>query len=130
MTEILKIDPTLTPSDTTKEKIKSKEKLIEFMKGHCVQRHYMFSVKKCDQLQCQICDVPRLPPSIFNELHNLPDPVPKGEHYVPFGDLYGTNKTEEHRPSLKEVKVTSHGMPFSPTAQFAKNTDDTSLLRM
>ena len=119
-TEILKIDPTLTPSDTTKEKIKSKEKLIEFMKGHCVQRHYMFSLKKCDQLQCQICDVPRLPPSIVNELHNLPDPVPKGEQYVPFRDLYGTNTTEEHRPSLKEVKVTSHGMPFSPTAQFAK----------
>ena len=57
-TEILKIDPMLTPSDTTKEKIKSKEKLIEFMKDRCVQRHYMFSVNKCDQLQCQICDVP------------------------------------------------------------------------
>ena len=82
----------------------------------------MFSVKKCDNLECGICDFPRLPPSVFNELHNLPDPVPKGEHYEPFSDLYGKVTTEQHRPSLKEAQSKSHGMPFTPTAQYAKNT--------
>lgn len=82
----------------------------------------MFSIKKCDQLECEVCDFPRLPPSIFNDLHHLPDPTPDSDHFFSFDALYGTETTEIHRPSLKEVEGKSHGMSFSPTAQYAKNT--------
>ena len=119
--EILKVDQSLTTSDTTKLKIRTKEQFKSFLLSHCCQRHYMFSVKKCEDLECLVCEFPRLPPNIFQTLHHLPDPVPVGEHYKSFDELYGTNTTEEHRPSLKESKVKSHGMPFSPTAQYAKN---------
>ena len=36
-------------------------------------------------------------------LHWLPDPVPDntGEHFKTFSELWGTETTEEHRPSLK-----------------------------
>ena len=120
--EILRIEPSLTPTDTTKEKISKKHNLLEFIKHHCVQRHYMFSIKKCERLECETCSFPQLPPSLFSNLHHLPDPVPNGEHYKSFDDLFGTSTTEQYRPSMKEVENKHHGMPFSPSTQFAKTT--------
>ena len=81
----------------------------------------MFSVKKFENLDCTVCYFPRLP-HLFQDLHHLRDPVPMGEHIKSFDDLYGTETTEEYWPSLKEAKVKTHGMPFPPTSQYAKNT--------
>ena len=59
---------------------------------------------------------------VFKELHHLPDPVPCGDHFKEFESVYGTETSEEHRPSLKNTtKIKGHGMPFSPTTQTAKN---------
>jgi hypothetical protein len=49
----------------------------------------MFSILKCQSPDCQICEVPRLPPDIFKQIHHLPDPVPSGERYKSFTELYG-----------------------------------------
>ena len=120
---ILTVDNTITPETTTKDKMSSVEKYHDFLKQHCKVRHYMFSVKKCNRPSC-ICKPPRLPMEVFINLHHLPDPIPDGDHYKDFDQLYGKGETtEEHRPSLKEPGKTSSGIPFTPTAQFSKNVD-------
>ena len=69
-------------------------------------------------------------PEDFEQLHHLPDPVPGEDmHYKSFEDLYGTQTTEVHRPSIKDakskgkMKITraKHTMPFCPSAARAKN---------
>ena len=44
--EILKVDQTLTTSDTTKLKISTKEQFKSFLVSHCCQQHYMFPSKR------------------------------------------------------------------------------------
>lgn len=118
---ILAVDDTVTPETTTKAGIQNKEKFQDFLQRHCKVRHYMFSVKKCNSTSC-ICKPPRLPRPIFDSLHHLPDPVPDSDHYKDFEHVYGKGETtEEHRPSLKEAEKKGSGIPFTPTAQFAKN---------
>ena len=119
--ELSKIDPTVDKTDTTAKKLDKHPVMMEFLKSHCVQRNYMFSVKKCGKAQCLVCDVPRLPPDVFSKLHHLPNPIPDGEHYKKFSDVYGTSTTEVHMPSLKEKIAKGHGMAFSPTGQTANN---------
>ena len=82
----------------------------------------MFSVKKC--LDCQVSNPPRLPMVVFRQLHDLPDPLPHGEHYDDFDSVYETETTEVHRPSLSFQKLyKGHGMPLDPSAQTAKNAN-------
>ena len=57
-TEMLKVDATLSPDDTTKVKAEKKADFQSFLATHCVQRQYMFSVKKCDQTKCIVCKPP------------------------------------------------------------------------
>ena len=82
----------------------------------------MFSVKKCGLTECFICGVPRLPPDVFEKLSHLPDPIPEGDHYKKFDDVYGTPTTEMYMPSLKEKIAKGHGLDYSPTGQTAKCT--------
>ena len=62
---------------------------------------------------------------IFEKISHLPDPLPvtNQDHYKSFSESYAKPTTEEHRPSLKEGKKKDHGMPFSPSSQYATNTD-------
>lgn len=81
----------------------------------------MFSVQKCVDQSCTHCKPPRLPPDVFQSLHPIPDPVPQGDRYKDFTTLYGTETSEQHRPSITSSLAKSHGMPFPPSAQYAKN---------
>ncbi len=93
------------------------------MEHCCYQRKYVFGIKKCGKQNCNICRPPRLAEEVFKELHHLPDPVPENSlHYKSFSDLYGTLTTEQHRPTLKNKNASSssHGIPFSPNAQTAR----------
>ena len=56
-------------------------------------------------------------------MHHLPDLIPKlyCGSYKTFEELYGTETTEEFRPSIKKLTKESQGMGFSPSAQHAKN---------
>ena len=75
----------------------------------------MFSIKKCGEEHCNICQELQLPPDVFSSLPHLPDPIPNGEHYKDFDTSYGTVTTEEHLPSLNEKMKKGHSMPYSPT---------------
>ena len=46
--ELRVIDATITRDDTTQIKLKNKSALMNFMWTHCLERHYMFSVKNVD----------------------------------------------------------------------------------
>ena len=119
---ILQVDSTLTKSDTRAPILKQKHGLRSFLEHCCIQRHYMFSIKKCGKADCCICTPVRLPSSVFEQSHFIPDPVSDSgkEHYLPFSELYETQTTEKHRPSLQEKSTSgSHGIPFNPTSQHA-----------
>ena len=131
---VLLIDDSLMPSDTTESLVKHKKKYKEFIASHCCERKYMFSVRKCGKPGC--CKPPRLPYAVFGSLHHLPDPIPGEEdHFQPFEDLYGKDNNvtpDKFCPSvkkggsqnkLKRATDGTHGMPFSPTAHMAKNVD-------
>lgn len=47
-----------------------------------LDRHYMFSIKKCKDVQCKFHLPPMLPDELFDSLHHLPDPIPSGERYT------------------------------------------------
>ena len=82
----------------------------------------MFSVKKCGNKLCTVCKPPRLPADVFNSWNYLPDPVPTRDRYQDFNTLYGQPTFEKHCPSLSGPKSCgNHGMPFAPSAQYAKN---------
>ncbi len=128
-----KVDATLSPTETTKKANAQKQDFQNFLNTHCRIRHYMFSIKKCGQAECRVCQPRRLPEHIFSELDHLPDPMlESSEKYKDFADVYGTVTTEEFRPSLgaagvqgnsepKEAKNKKTGMPFGPNAQTASN---------
>ena len=121
--ELTRVDASVERGDTTKAKIKPESELLKFFETHCVQRHYMFSVKKYGEGSCNVCKEPRLPADVFSTLSHLPDPIPNGEHYKDFDSVYGTTTTEENLPSLSEKSKKGHGMTYSPAAQTAKNAN-------
>ena len=43
---MIKVDSTLGKDDTSAQKVKNKDKLLNFLETHCLRRNYMFSVKK------------------------------------------------------------------------------------
>lgn len=124
---LLKIEPLLTRGDTNASVIPLRRSLKQFLNHCCVDRRYFFSIKKCGSDTCSICCPPWLPADVFTTLHHLPDPVPDstGEHYKDFADIYGSDTNEKHRPSLADSSRKPHGIPFQPSAQYAKNVNET-----
>ena len=117
--EITKIDQSLSPSDSTTAAITKKDVFMNFYQTHCKSRHYLFSVKKGSDINCQF----HLPTRMdnFETLEHLPDPIPNGEHYEPFENVYGNETSEKHCPSLNEKIKKDKNIPFNPTKQTALN---------
>ena len=113
------IDDSMDPKNTQKQSAMKQKVFQEFYEAHCRSRHYMFSIMKCGKPSCTVCKPPRLPSEVFGDLHHLPDPVPLGERYQDFSTGYGQPTSEKYRPSLAGPSG-HHGMPFPPSAQYAK----------
>ncbi|XP_071947398.1 uncharacterized protein [Antedon mediterranea] len=118
---VLQVDDSLTPEVKTQQHLKNQEQLKQFIDNHCQIRNYMFSILKCTSPECGVCKPPRLPIKVFSEVHHLPDPMPDGDKYYSFEELYGKKTTEHYRPSFTVTRATGHGCPFNPSAQTAKN---------
>ena len=106
------IDPAfdLGPTDKIK-RVNLPPGIQAFLKHCCYERHYSFEIRKCGDVNCKLCKPPRLPPEIFKKLHSLPN--------KPFGEVFGKETSEEHRPSLN--KITSKRLPFYPSIQHVLN---------
>lgn len=92
----------IDPLHTTQTDLRSKAKLHDFLAKHYRLCHYMFSFKKCGLASCSVCNAPRLPEEVFNDLCHLPS---DGEKYKSLNDVNKTNTTEEFRPSLKYLQI-------------------------
>ncbi|CAC5393465.1 unnamed protein product [Mytilus coruscus] len=61
---------------------------------------------------------------MFESLYHLPDPEPLNcDKYKSFDQLYGKPTSEKYRPSLTGKPSSEHGLPFSPSSQYAKNVE-------
>lgn len=107
-----------------KSDLKQAPKVKEFL-SHCTrERHYFFEIKKCGEEQCTVCKSVRLSKEVFEQIKPFPDPVPGEEdHYVPFNEVYGSQTSEEHRPSMKKRSQKQHTLPFHGKLQHVKNAD-------
>ena len=116
-------EPNMQPTDRQRFVLKSRPSFERFLSHCCHIRHYTFSIKKCGDGSCTICRPPRLPAEVFRDVHFLPHPEPdtSKEHYKPFEQLYGTSTSERFCPSLGMRGNSGHGLPFSPSAQTARN---------
>lgn len=55
---LFQIDDSLIMDDRTKQHIKHKQPLQDFLASHCLSRQYIFSILKCGQPTCPVCHVP------------------------------------------------------------------------
>ncbi|CAC5399985.1 unnamed protein product [Mytilus coruscus] len=102
------------------------EMTCAFMDQCTRNRAYFFCIKKCGDADCNICAPPRLPPDMFAKLHVLPDPFSgEDQHYKTFQEVYGTDTTEEHKPSSVTKTQTGHQIPCSPSAKTANTVQMT-----
>ena len=125
MERIAVSDSTLTSGENvTKSTLQTKPALKEFLAHCCVQRKYMFQVKKCGSLTCSMCKPPQLPAEVFNRLKYMPDPVPGEEgHYKPFTEVYGTSTTEQYVPSMMRKTQRKKTLPFASNLRHVRNVD-------
>ena len=75
--------------------------LRKFFNHCCHARHYTFSVLKCGDSLCALCQPIKLTPDVFNTLKHLPDPTMQDDgHYRHFKELDVTCKTLELKMCL------------------------------
>ena len=101
--EVQRVDASLSPSDTTAEKVKDKADFKSFLAKHMVERHYFLSLKKCGEASCSTCQPITLPEEEAKRLFHFPDPLLRknSDHFQDFASVYGKPTTEKDRPSLK-----------------------------
>lgn len=68
------IDPSLKRTMTTSNSLKKQQLYNNFLKSHCQIRTYTFQIKKCMNIECEICQPIRMPLDEFENLFFLPDP--------------------------------------------------------
>ena len=121
---IKSIDSEVCLDGITKACMKNYEGIQKFFDHCCQVRHYSFCIKKCGQNDCDICKPIRLPREVFDQISFLPDPVPQDDgHYKKFKDVFGTETTEDHRPSLQKRHYREKSVPFPVSVQHARNTN-------
>ncbi len=77
---LLQIEPSLTPEDTARDKVKDKNELHSFFSHCCQMRNYSFCIRKCGKDDCSICRPVR---TKFEQLRFLPDPIMQEDgHYL------------------------------------------------
>ena len=123
------IQPDIDPATISKTSLPKFSGLQNFLDHCCRSRHYSFSILKCGFSDCAICKPLRLPKEIFDTLHHIPDPIRDGDVYKPFSELYGTETTENDRPSPKSsAEKRGHGMPFNRTMSNLRQSIQVSML--
>ena len=126
---IMVIDDTLTEHGVFRQETMTHHKrVMEFISHCCQSSHYTFDILKCGNVSCTLCSPVRLPQYVFKALHHIPHPTPGNDgHYLPFSEVFGTNTSEEHRPSFKKnpsiiSKRVKRKLPFYASVQHVKNS--------
>ena len=90
----------------------------EFLRTHCVRRTFSSQVTKCSDNDCVFHTPLRSGP-----IADFPDPIPFTDDDGVERYKEGVDAEEKSLPSkLLDVTKQHHGLPFSPSAQTARNT--------
>ena len=120
---IIAMDATLEEGGRyVKSNIGEHTDISEFIHHCCRMGHYTFDILKCGQETCKLCKPIRLPREVFDRIKHLPFPVPGEDgHYKAFSDVFGSDASEEFRPSQKKViKTRARTLPFYASVQHIK----------
>lgn len=100
-----------------KAKVADFPKFKHFLETHTSFRSYSFHIFKCEDLSCLFHKPLR------GELpERFPDPVPTTSEDGDVKYSEGSDPKEKHLPSkIEDISKQSHEIPFTPTAQTAKN---------
>ena len=61
------------------------------------------------------------------DIKPFPDPLPGSDgHYLSFSDVYGSQTSEEHRPTLRKKSSKQKTLPFHGKLQHVKNANITT----
>ena len=132
-TSVIAIDSSLKENIQYTKKTFETEHIVvaEFITHCCCASQYSFDILKCGNSSCNLCKPVRLPIESFSKLKHLPHPMPGDDgHYIAFSDVFGSNTTEEHRPSLakkssgitqKKGSTKKNTLPFYGTVQHVRN---------
>lgn len=123
--ELEVIDPSLHyGGQYQKGNLSNFRRVVAFLNHCCQARHYSFTIQKCGETSCTMCKLVHMHQDSFEKLHFLPDAM-LGEigHYKEFRDVYGTETTEEYRPSMQTHKSRQKTLPFTASVQHVKNAD-------
>ncbi|XP_078327779.1 uncharacterized protein LOC144623250 [Crassostrea virginica] len=91
--------PNMDKTKLVKSHTSKVEEYMKWVEIHCRLRQYSFQIRKCNDITC--CS-----PSLSNR-NWLPDPVLDVDknHYKSFDSIYGTETTEDDRPTLMKKSV-------------------------
>ena len=68
---------------------------------------YTFDILKWGEESCELCRSVCLPREVFDRIEHLPFPVPSEDgHYKPSSDVFGSDTSEEFRPSQQYKLLT------------------------
>ncbi|GBC50186.2 hypothetical protein GLOIN_2v1882875 [Rhizophagus irregularis DAOM 181602=DAOM 197198] len=115
---IISIDSTLRCDETTQSILQQYSDLQNFIQTHWQIQTYSFQIKKCGNIKCKICNMPRTPQEVFESLDFLPDPTPAAhdsDYYANFSMVYNKLTTDEHQPSKK---ITATGTERGPSGLY------------
>ncbi|XP_033749002.1 uncharacterized protein LOC117333692 [Pecten maximus] len=96
------IDQQIMTGKYTQKDLSSKQDYQQFLKTHCIQRQYLFQIRKCENPTC--CTPKRCPQT---EIPAVPDPVLSQDkaHFKPLEAVIGQATTDEDRPSALNKTV-------------------------
>ena len=113
--EMSKIDAGLLKTMTSADVWKTHGDFYSWYLKHSRTSQYAFQLKNCGEFpNCKTCLQPKLPPTIFKDLHFLPEPEPDPKRpgsYKGFGDVYRSEQLNPNAnvPTIKDGPVNVDG---------------------
>ncbi len=106
--EVNTIDASLQQDSLQKKALVKAKDFQNFMEAHSHRSAYAYQLHKCSLDTCAYCSSHpvRMPLEEFNSLCYLPLPIldDSGQHFRPFGEVYGQLPSDKDRPSLGHTK--------------------------
>lgn len=98
---LMNLEPNFDKKNMQQKYLKNYPVLQKFLETHCQRHHYLFTMKRCREQDCAVCNIAGdeiIPVDLLESLHKFPLPVPddgeNADHYKSF---------EQVTTSLQEI---------------------------
>lgn len=85
------LEPNFDKKNMQQKHLKNYPVLQKFLETHCQRHHYLFTMKRCREQDCAVCNIAGdeiIPVDLLESLHKFPLPVPddgdNADHYKSF----------------------------------------------